>query len=508
MVLTVIQSNDKKIYNLSETQSISNLILKHKQKAKPELTEGKEGTQMSVIQNFEFPAASNKLAVSRDSNYIIASGVYGPQLRIYETSQMSMKCMRGFDSEIVDFKILSDDYRKIAAVCVDRNIELHAQYGKHFKTRVPKAPRCLYYNDFTSDLMVGCSGDEIYRLNLEEGKFVSGFNVKNSGVNCIEYNPYLNLMYAACDNGNLEFYDNRELKSAGAVTIDNSEHLTCLKLLNNPYEYIIGGSEGFVRLYDIRHNRPIQETRHPYMLPIHSIEIHAKSNKILSSDNKSIRIYDKSNFNEIFVTYESQNNINQTKIFEDSGLLLMAMECPKMGTIFIPALGVAPKFCEFLENMTEELEEQVSKNVFEEFKFVTYEELVTLNATHLIGSKKLKAHLHGFTVKAKIYDAIKAQADGFDYETYKQQKIQEAIENKLKDKIYVKQDKIKINDKLYHRLKDKKDKKEKKEKKQKGTDDVLDKRFSKLFTNRDFEINEDTEDFKLRNNPKRINKRI
>ena len=502
MVLTVIESNDKKIYNLAETQAISSLILKHKQKSKTARSETGKGSDISVIQNFEFPAASNKIAVSKDSNYIVASGVYGPQLRIYETTQMSMKCMRGMDSEIVDFKILSEDYKKIALVCVDRNIELHAQYGKHFKTRVPKQPRCLYYNDFSSDLLVGCSSDEIYRLNLEDGKFVSSINVKNPGVNCIEFNPYINLTYAACDYGTLEFYDNRELKSVGAMSVEDKEHFTCLKMLNNPYEYMIGGSEGSVKLYDIRHNRPIQETRHPYMLPINSIEIHAKSNKVVTSDSKSIRIYDKSNFNDIFITYESQNNINQTKIFEDSGLLLMAMECPKMGTLFIPSLGVAPKFCEFLENMTEELEEQVSKNILEEFKFVTYEELVALKATHLIGSKKLKSHLHGFTMKAKVYDAIKAQADGFDYETYKKEKIQEAIENKLKDKIYVKQDKIKINDKLYHKMKDKKDKK------QKNGDGVLDKRFSKLFNNKDFEINEDTDNYKIRNNPKRVNKKI
>ena len=49
-----------------------------------------------------------------------------------------MKCSRGLDSEIVKFCLLGEDYKKIAMVCEDRNIELHAQYGKHFKLRVPK----------------------------------------------------------------------------------------------------------------------------------------------------------------------------------------------------------------------------------------------------------------------------------------------------------------------------------------------------------------------------------
>ena len=29
---------------------------------------------------------------------------------------MTLKCLRGVDSEIVDFKILTDDYRKIAMI--------------------------------------------------------------------------------------------------------------------------------------------------------------------------------------------------------------------------------------------------------------------------------------------------------------------------------------------------------------------------------------------------------
>lgn len=47
---------------------------------------------------------------------------------------MSLKCLRGLDSEIVDFSLLQDDYKKIAMVCQDRHIELHSQAGKFFKT--------------------------------------------------------------------------------------------------------------------------------------------------------------------------------------------------------------------------------------------------------------------------------------------------------------------------------------------------------------------------------------
>ena len=46
-----------------------------------------------------------------------------------------MKCARRFDAEVVDFIFLSPDYRKLVYACSDRNLEFHAQFGKHHKVR-------------------------------------------------------------------------------------------------------------------------------------------------------------------------------------------------------------------------------------------------------------------------------------------------------------------------------------------------------------------------------------
>ena len=37
-----------------------------------------------------------------------------------------MKCERGIDSEVIQMLSISEDYSKIALLCGDRNIELHA----------------------------------------------------------------------------------------------------------------------------------------------------------------------------------------------------------------------------------------------------------------------------------------------------------------------------------------------------------------------------------------------
>ena len=80
---------------------------------------------------------------------------------------MGLKCERGIESEVVDFKILSDDYEKIALLEADRSLELHAKYGRHFKTRVPSFGRALEYIPFNGDLAIVGSSNEIWRLNLD-----------------------------------------------------------------------------------------------------------------------------------------------------------------------------------------------------------------------------------------------------------------------------------------------------------------------------------------------------
>jgi len=52
---------------------------------------------------------------------------------------------------------------------VDRTLEFHAQYGCHFKARIPQFGRDMRYDDHSCDLLIAASGPEIYRLNLDQG---------------------------------------------------------------------------------------------------------------------------------------------------------------------------------------------------------------------------------------------------------------------------------------------------------------------------------------------------
>jgi ribosome biogenesis protein ENP2 len=68
-------------------------------------------------------------------------------------------------------QVLGNDYSKVAFLCADRNIELHAQYGFHFKTRIPKFGRDMIFQPYTCDLVTVGACNEIYRLNLDLGRF-------------------------------------------------------------------------------------------------------------------------------------------------------------------------------------------------------------------------------------------------------------------------------------------------------------------------------------------------
>jgi ribosome biogenesis protein ENP2 len=127
--------NNTKIYHLTAKKTTPE-FLRQNQKNLQKLKHDIEfQRRIDFIQEFNFPISSNKVEISNDGEYIFASGIYGPQMKIFSTSDLSLKCMRGFDSEIVDFTVLENDYKKLALASMDRNIELHAQYGKHFKIR-------------------------------------------------------------------------------------------------------------------------------------------------------------------------------------------------------------------------------------------------------------------------------------------------------------------------------------------------------------------------------------
>jgi len=102
-------------------------------------------------------------------------------------------------------------------------------------------------------------------------------------------------------------------------------------------------------------------------------------------------------------------------------------ESNKIGIYFVPEMGNAPKWCAFLENLTEEMEESNATNLYDDFKFVTATDLEKLQATHLIGTPMLKSSMHGYFMELKAYQKLLASNDPFAYEKFKKEQVEKRL---------------------------------------------------------------------------------
>jgi ribosome biogenesis protein ENP2 len=179
--------------------------------------------RIEIIQDFEFPVSAGCIKVSPDGNYLFASGIYPPRLKIFDLNEMSMKCERGVDAEIRKIETISDDFSKTALLLDDRNIEIHAQYGKHFKIRIPKYGRDLAYHRTSCDLFAVGSSNEIYRLNLFEGQFMKPFESNAESINALSINYNYELLGVAGEKGIVELWDLKDKNRVLSLPILENE---------------------------------------------------------------------------------------------------------------------------------------------------------------------------------------------------------------------------------------------------------------------------------------------
>lgn len=496
---TISEINGVKIYNLSAGKTLPQFLEEANKRKKSLRYDDDFRRRIELIQDFDFPIASTQVQMTPNQLYIIASGIYPPQIKIFETSQLSLKCLRGIDSEIVKFNILDEDYSKLAFACADRSIEFHAQYGKHYKTRIPKFPRDMVYNAFNCDLAIAASCSEIYRINLEEGKFLNPLQSSSETINTLIYNKHLNLLMSGGSDGLLELWDYRQREKVAGVNFFNP--ITCLNINNDsPLKYAVGSSIGLVNIFDLRYTKSIIDFQHQYHEPIKSIIFHEQSKNILSADKKTLKIYNQDS-GKIFTNIEPKEEINSVEVVKDSGLIFIAAEGVRIGTYFVPALDSAPKWCHYIENVTEELEEEFVDKVYDEFKFVSHDDLEKLNATNLIGTKYIKQYMHGYLLHTKLYQKLESINDPFAYDKYRKDLIKNKLEDKRKNRILGEGiHRVKVNEAFIKKIDEKKitNKKQIDIKKEVVNSD----RFALMFQDPKFAIDVKSEEY-IRNNPQR-----
>ncbi|XP_050312689.1 nucleolar protein 10 [Anthonomus grandis grandis] len=502
--MQVSEPNDVKIYNLSAGKSLPEWLSERKRRTLLKKNVDIK-RRIELIQDFDMPGLSTTVKVSNDGNYVLATGIYKPRIKCFDVNNLSLKFERCFDSEAVTFEVLSDDYSKIVFLQCDRYVEFHAGYGRYYRLRIPKFGRDMKYHPSSCDLFVVGASPEVYRLNLERGQFMTPFGTSASEVNRCAVNPAHQLFVCGTQEGRVEAWDPRVKERVGVLDCaftcvnENKElqgfpSVTALKF-NDAVHMGVGTATGQILLYDIRSDKPFTVKDHMYGLPIKDVDFHYQQDLVYSLDSSVLKIWDKNN-GKLFTSIEAATTeFNNLCPVPGTGLFFLANENTKIQTHFVPALGPAPKWASFLDSLTEELEESNAENVYDDYKFVTKEELEALGLGHLVGTKLLRAYMHGYFLDVRLYKRAKSVAEPFEFRDYRRKKIREAIDREREGRGVQIRALPKVNRELALKLMDNSQTK----KPLKVNNLLQDARFKALFENPDFEVDKSADEYRLLN---------
>lgn len=345
--------------------------------------------------------------------------------------------------------------------------------------------------------------------------------------------------------GTVEFWDPRVRgrigilrRPAQADLIDGRSEITALEFDRSGLVLATGSSAGLIYLYDLRSASPVLKKDQGYGYPIQTLiflasaQAQTSESKILSSDKRIIKIWDTQN-GAPWTSVEPAVDLNCVAWCKDSGMLLTANEGRQQHAFFIPQLGPAPKWCSFLDNLVEEMAEdpndpnafasQSTGDTYDNYKFLTMQQLETLNLSHLVGTTSLlRPYMHGYFVAQRLYEEAKLIADPSIWEE-RSKRVKAKIDSERESRIRGNKKVIaRVNQGFAEKMMDRVEKNElrraKRVLKKAGDDNttelvnevtgeienepaglLADPRFAKLFQDEDFAIDETSREFQSLN---------
>ncbi|GKZ19542.1 hypothetical protein AbraIFM66951_011255 [Aspergillus brasiliensis] len=461
--------------------------------------------RIELLQDFEFEEASQCVRVSEDGEWVMSTGTYKPQIHTHYLPQLSLSWARHTVALNTTFLLLSSDYSKSLHLQSDRSLEFHTPQGCHYTTRLPRYGRDLVYDRQSTEALVpsvGVNSDgmgEVFRLNLELGRYMRSFEVDvggddftssgggtlQGGINTGAVNTGAiaeeshNLLAFGTTLGTVELWDPRAKGRAGILLPptqsgpDEPRHeITALEFHRSGLTLGTGSSNGLIHLYDLRSPVPLLKKDQGYGFPIHTLKFlqpstHTREQtldpKIMSADKKIIKIWDPRD-GKPWTSVEPAVDINSVAWCKDSGMLLTANEGRQQHSFFIPQLGPAPRWCSFLDNLVEEMAEDPNDPnafssgqtgaVYDNFKFLTAPQLKNLNLDHLIGrTSLLRPYMHGYFVAQQLYEEARLITNPYIWEEERAKRVKEKIDKERESRIRGKKKAaVKVNKKLAEKL--------------------------------------------------------
>ncbi|KIV95414.1 hypothetical protein PV10_03074 [Exophiala mesophila] len=559
------------VYTVSGSSTSRNLpdwlSSKEKRKKDPEYA-----NRVELLQDFEFEEASQCVRVSEDGDWVMSTGTYKPQIHTHYLPNLALSFARHTDTLNKTFLFLSSDYSKTAHLQEDRSIEFHTPGGCHDVLRIPRYGRDLAYDKRNCELLVpavGVNSDglgEVYRISLEEGRFMRPFEVDvggddmtssgagalQGGINTGSVNTAAvaegshNLLAFGTSLGTVEYWDTRSRARVATLAMpsdhDGRPGVTALDFHRSGISTAVGTSSGLIYLYDLRSPVPTLKKDQGYGYPIQYLEYLTPSTttrastsepKIASADKRILKLWDERDGTP-WTSVEPAVDINCVAWCKDSGMFLTANEGRQQHAFFIPQLGPAPRWCSFLDNIVEEMADDPNDplafsrskvgEVYDNFKFLTLPQLRMLNMDHLVGKTNLlRPYMHGFFVAQGLYEEARLIANPTSYEEEREKRVQAKIDKERESRIRgKKKSTAKVNRKMAERIMEREQKNERRRAQrilaQGGDDQAVedaaepeepeevedkgllgDSRFSRLFQDEDFAVDETSREFQQLN---------
>lgn len=470
--------------------------------------------RVELLQDFEFEEASACVRVSENGEWVMSTGTYKPQIHVHYLPHLSLSYARHTNTINQTFVLLSSDYSKSLHLQTDRFLEFHTPGGLHTTSRIPRYGRDLKYNNRTAEALipaVGVNADglgEVFRLNLELGRFMKAFEVEVGGddftsmgggalqggintgaVNCAAIAEESHgLLAFGTSIGTVECWDSRSKNRVSVLSpssyASDSEfthrrsEMTALAFHQSGLHLATGDSNGIISTYDMRSPVPLIRRSQGYDFPIQNlayINAQVSTDKLMSADKKCIKLWDVES-GDLWANVEPAVDLNHVEWVPQSGMFLTANEGRQQHSFLIPQLGPAPKWCAFLDNLVEEMAEDAEDpnafkssgtgggEVYDNYKFLDLKQLRELSLDHLVGTTTLlRPYMHGYFVAQKLYEQARLLTNPDLAEQQRQKSIQEKINKERESRIRgPKKAAVKVNRKLAEALAAKEEARERK----------------------------------------------
>lgn len=399
----------------------------------------------------------------------------------------------------------------------------------------------LEQGQFMREYEVDVGGDDT--ASIDRGALQGGINTGSVNAAAVAEESH-NLLAFGTSLGSIEFWDSRSrARVATLLSPDDPDadhgraEITALDFHRTGMTCAAGSSSGLVYLYDLRSPIPLLKKDQGYGYPIQTLKFLTPSTstrvqtpepKVLSADKRIIKIWDERD-GAPWTSVEPAVDINSVAWCKDSGMILTANEGRQQHAFFIPQLGPAPSWCSFLDNLVEEMAEdpndpnafaaQKAGAVYDNYKFLTVPQLRDLGMDHLVGKTNLlRPYMHGYFVAQRLYDEARLIANPSSWEDERAKRIKEKIDKERESRIRgKKQVTAKVNRKMAEKILEREEKNERRRAQrvlQNGGDQVVepageettaateksggileDSRFSRLFQDPEFEIDEASREF-------------